>query len=253
MGLVMKYYKLIAIVILLNIFILLSLGCAASRSFVSDLHLGRGDMYFSQSMPGYALEEFNLAIQINPNNYQAFADRGELFLATEDYQRAIDNSEELERISPLNPNSYITRAWAYLDLKQYDSAIKYANKALSLGPLVAVSVYTVLGEVYYYTGKYEQSILVLSTGIVLKPNNAGAYNYRGLCKAALDDYSGAVLDYSKSIEIDAVYSDPYFNRGLAEINLSMKAEAINDFTKYISLSQDQLNISLAQQYISQLS
>lgn len=38
--------------------------------------------------------------------------------------------------------------------------------------------------------------------IEIDPNNAEAYNNRGIAKRNINDYEGALLDYNKAIEIN---------------------------------------------------
>ena len=46
---------------------------------------------------------------------------------------------------------------------------------------------------------------------------ANEYNKMGVSKAKLEDYRGAIADYTKAIEIDPNYADAYLNIGLAKL------------------------------------
>jgi len=54
----------------------------------------------------------------------------------------------------------------------------------------------------------------------------------------MNDFSGAIADYSRSIELSPDLDMAYFNRGLARVNMRQRSEAIADFTKAISLNPD---------------
>jgi tetratricopeptide (TPR) repeat protein len=58
-----------------------------------------------------------------------------------------------------------------------------------------------------------------------------AYYNRGLSKDYLQDYRGAIADYSKAIELDPNYSDAYYNRGLSKLKLNQKNSACLDWSK----------------------
>ena len=61
------------------------------------------------------------------------------------------------------------------------------------------------------------------------------YLNRGISKANLQDYTGAIADYTKAIEIDPNYALAYVNRGISKANLQDYTGAIADFTKAIEI------------------
>jgi tetratricopeptide (TPR) repeat protein len=58
--------------------------------------------------------------------------------------------------------------------------------------------------------------------IQLQPNNAIAYNYRGVLKEKIQDLQGGLADYNRAISIDANYGEAYSNRG------TLKASKLQD-------------------------
>jgi tetratricopeptide (TPR) repeat protein len=48
------------------------------------------------------------------------------------------------------------------------------------------------------------------------PAYADACINRGVAKANISDYRGAIQDYSKAIELDPAYAGAYVNRGIAK-------------------------------------
>ena len=63
---------------------------------------------------------------------------------------------------------------------------------------------------------YQGAIADYTKAIEINPQLAPAYYNRGLAKYDLKDYQGAIADYSKAIEINPQYADAYYNRGLAK-------------------------------------
>jgi tetratricopeptide (TPR) repeat protein len=70
----------------------------------------------------------------------------------------------------------------------------------------------------------------------LNPDDATAYNLRALSKMNLEDYEGAILDFTKAIELDSNYHGTYYERGRCKYLLEDYKEAIQDFTKAIGLN-----------------
>ena len=66
---------------------------------------------------------------------------------------------------------------------------------------------------------YRGAILDFSKAIELNPTDAMAYVDRGASKGYLHDYEGAIADYSKAIELNPKFAGAYFNRGLNKAKL----------------------------------
>ncbi|MBL4578375.1 MAG: tetratricopeptide repeat protein, partial [Flavobacteriales bacterium] len=54
--------------------------------------------------------------------------------------------------------------------------------------------------------------------------------------AKLDDFNGSITDFDLAIELDAKFSDAYFNRGLSYFKLKNYKASAADFTKVISFN-----------------
>ena len=60
---------------------------------------------------------------------------------------------------------------------------------------------------------------------------AEEYFERGNSKYGLEDYKGAVADYSKAIELNPNLSEAYNNRGISKYMLNQKKSACLDWIK----------------------
>ena len=54
----------------------------------------------------------------------------------------------------------------------------------------------------------------------------------------LKDFSNAIKDFTKVIELTSSYAEAYFNRGLANYEFSKYSKAIDDFTKAIEINPE---------------
>lgn len=61
------------------------------------------------------------------------------------------------------------------------------------------------------------------------------YYKAGITEQKLQNYKGAIKDYSLAIKADKQYEDAYFNRGICELRLKDFNAALRDFTKIIEL------------------
>ena len=125
------------------------------------------------------------------------------------------------------------------------NAIKIGyNKALGSKPVVYENKTNLnLAEEYFYkayekfnNGNDQGAIVDFSKAIEINPNYSQAYNNRGTSKANLEDYQGAIVDYSKAIELKSNYVLAYYNRGSSKANLKDYRGAIADFTIAIEIN-----------------
>lgn len=92
------------------------------------------------------------------------------------------------------------------------------------------------GKNKFINRDFEGSIQCYNKAIKLNPNDAIAYNLRGLSKSVLSDYKGAIKDFDISINIDSNSSHAYYNRAYTKYMLEEYYDAINDFDRAIILN-----------------
>ena len=101
---------------------------------------------------------------------------------------------------------------------------------------------------------YNEQIELFTQVIDLDQKNLDAYFYRGLAKYNLQDYTGAILDYTKVIfyKPDA---DTYYNRGNSKFALNDYEGAKEDYKKALELNNGLIdavyNLGLTQAYLGE--
>ena len=93
------------------------------------------------------------------------------------------------------------------------------------------------GVARHQMGDHAGAILDFSKAIELDPSSALAFNNRGLSRVKLEDFEGATSDFSKAIERDPSVAAIYFNRGIAHIHRKDFLGAIEDFTMAAKLDE----------------
>ena len=100
-------------------------------------------------------------------------------------------------------------------------------------------------EEYFYSAynkanlnDYNGAIADYTKAIELDPNNSNAYINRGIVKNDLKDYYGAIFDYTKAIELDPNNSIAYYNRGFSKLFLKDAFGACQDARSAKSLGFD---------------
>ncbi|GAB4288311.1 MAG: hypothetical protein Fur0025_22380 [Oscillatoriaceae cyanobacterium] len=100
-------------------------------------------------------------------------------------------------------------------------------------------------EVYYNrgferldVGDYSGALMDYTHSLQINPNQATAYNNRALAKYHLADPVGAIEDYTAALGLNPNEWVTYFNRGVARFHLQDYAASIEDYTEAIRLGVD---------------
>ena len=91
------------------------------------------------------------------------------------------------------------------------------------------------GEVEKASGDFTSAINDFARAIELNPKYTDAYNNRGICKDAQKDYKGAFADYTKAVELTPGRAELYNNMGTLKQGLGDYNAAMTYFNKAIEL------------------
>ena len=131
------------------------------------------------------------------------------------------------------------------DANRWNEALNAYDKAIELNPNDA-SAYNNRGIAYDNLDKNDLAIEDYKKAIELNPKYGDAFNNLGKNFSKLGDYKRAILYYDRAIEINRKDADAYYNRGNAFSNLGNSKYA-NDDLKIAA----QLGNILAQKYLKE--
>ena len=158
---------------------------------------------------------------------------GEVFLAEEDYRRALTALEPAAEYRPTSP-VLINLAIAYFGTAQYQKALEAARKALVVDPRSAGG-HQMLGKTYFMLGDLGKSIAALETAARLAPNDMDvaytlgiAYLRNRQSAEARQLYDSMIRQFGERPQLHVVVGRAYRQSG-------MLAEAAAEFKKAIAL------------------
>ncbi len=139
--------------------------CSEKDWFLSSsLFMMRGECHEKLGENEKAIEDYSKAIEINPRGVAtAYINRGNLLLSSNDPA----GIEDLKKSNEITARAY------WISAKQL-----------------------------YELGNYEQGIYFSDKAIKKAPHLLGGYWWRAQCKFKLLDYTGAINDLNKALEID---------------------------------------------------
>jgi tetratricopeptide (TPR) repeat protein len=149
------------------------------------------------------------------------------------------------------------KAWASGEGRdeQVRNAARAYTKAIQLDPKI-LPAYEQRASDYLNLKQYQQALKDYETILKLDPENTTAYADRGLARLETGNNWGAIFDFGDAIqrkkEGDSYLPNLYENRGDAYVKLGQYKDAIADYTKAIELSLGQMTILLSLKQIRDL-
>ena len=198
-------------------------------------YINRGNVRNDLGDKQGAIDDFNLAIKINPNLAQAYYNRGIVRNELGDKQGAIEDYNQAIKINPNYADAYINRGLVRSELGDKPGAIDDYNLAIKINPNLA-EAYNNRGYVRNELGDKPGAIDDYNLAIKINPNLAEAYNNRGYVRNELGDKPGAIDDYNLAIKINPNFALAYINRGNARYALGDKPGAIADYNLAIKFN-----------------
>ncbi len=110
--------------------------------------LDRGNAYYGKGAKTEALEDFNRALDLEPNNYDGLIARGEYYADAAEYEKAIIDFESAIRIDGTKTDGYFDRGYTLIDLNSFDAAVADFTKVIELDPKNSAA-YTNRGMAYF--------------------------------------------------------------------------------------------------------
>ncbi|KAM6181649.1 tetratricopeptide repeat protein 6 [Erethizon dorsatum] len=204
-----------------------------------------GLCYLEEGNLQMAFDYFTKAVTANPEFAEGFYQRG---LCKVKLQK--DNSIlDFNRAIALNPEhfqAYLSRVALYGLKGRYSKAILNCNEAIKIYPQ-SVRAYLYRGVLKYYSKNYKLAIRDLTIAVNMDKNSYIAFYNRALCYTKIRELKMALIDFGIVLLLDAretITLNTFINRGLIYNELEQYSFALEDFKQAASISQT--NVSLCQ-------
>ncbi len=125
----MMYYKK-----LLPLFLLMvCVGITACGPNVEELNTSGIEKLKNEDLDG-ALEDFNKAIEKNPEDAKAYLNRGYVYISTGELQKVLDNFDKAIALDSGFSEVYFNRGVIYAYFEEYEKSIADFDKVIALNP-----------------------------------------------------------------------------------------------------------------------
>ncbi len=159
--------------------------------------------------------------------------KGEHFLSTKDYSKGVESfqSEVTENPDSSLANYYYGRF--LLGDKQYEEALGYLQKASTLDPDNPDYLFW-LGVAQNSLGKKKQEKKSYLKALSLDKNHLRSLIYLGHSQLDSKEYTKALLNYTKVLDIWPASPSSLYNRALILTKFNRRPEALEKWLEYLS-------------------
>ncbi|MDJ0581445.1 tetratricopeptide repeat-containing serine protease family protein [Crocosphaera sp.] len=135
---------------------------------------------------------------------------GDRLRKNKQYTEAINSYDQALEIDPNDKDAWHGRGVALNELKRYEEAIKPYDKAIEIDPNYVKAWYN-RGNALDELKRYEEAIKSYDKAIEIDPNYVKAWYNRGNSLRKLERYEEAIKSYDKAIEIDPNHVNAWNN------------------------------------------
>jgi tetratricopeptide (TPR) repeat protein len=194
----------------------------------------RGVAYDITGEPDKAINDFNVAIQINADYWEAYSNRGLAWIKKREYDRAAADFTAAIRDEKVAHLAFNNLANIYAGKGDYDRSIEDYSRAISLRPDYADAYYG-RANVYNEFGDTEKAIADFDATIRLNPKHVMAFANRAYAYQIKGEYGRAIPDLDEVIRLQPFSAVAYLYRGVARLYLGSTQAAIQDFANAVRL------------------
>ena len=221
----------------------------ARADIYSDrLYKTEENSYERSSMANKALNDYNSAARLDPNDPDIFNRRASLYnYYLNDKNAALSDYKKVSELKPNDLYSFFSLGLINHELDNFETAIQNYTKAISIYP--DGMMYFRRAETYIELEKYKEAINDFTKAISISKDTTNeswfvvAYNIgeiywkRALTHEKLGNYTSAINDFSKTIELtkDDPHVFSYIYRARDYAKISRNDLAVLDYNKAISL------------------
>lgn len=203
-----------------------------------------------------AIEAFNQAVKLNPNDADSYYYLGSTYIVLKKYEEAAAAYEKAIRLNPkaADADTYYNLGNAYFELKKYPEAVKALTKATTLEERSSEDVYIDLGDAYSKMYNWQEAIKAYNKALEIKPDVADpdVYYNLGVAYDAQNQGDKAVEFYQKAIAHNITdAAGAYYKIGFAYYNSNKQPEAVEAFKKELETKSDDLNAANAYFYMGE--
>jgi len=215
---------------------------AGDSTDLSSLHEYTGEVYQSVNDNTRAIEEFNLAIEMNPKSGLAHYQKAVTLCSKKDYKASIAEFGTTialyDKDTVNQPNCYNYRGYVKFQMDDNKGAIEDYNKAIAIRPKYGNAIWN-RADAYQFDGDYKHAIedYTASLDNYKDDSSSIAYIYCSMANTYIKKktYLPAIKDCDLALQYKPGYATAYSNKGTAYKDSGAYNKAIVEYISAIDL------------------
>jgi tetratricopeptide (TPR) repeat protein len=207
------------------------------------IHVNRGVMRVRQGRLEEAVAEFDRAIAVKPDAYQAYVNQAEAYQQLKQLSEAVARLDRAISLEPGMPALYRLRAQLYLQREDPDAALRDLDQAIrsgeGRGPAAALAQdHFERGRILHHGKRYGEAVAAYEAALRARPDHAAALRLDGEALLELKRYQEAVAAFTACLKAGEPAAAVYRSRGLALARLGRYRDAVADYSRAVAEEPD---------------
>jgi tetratricopeptide (TPR) repeat protein len=178
---------------------------------------------------------FSVNAAITAQTAEGFIKKGVELFEDGKFKEAIEQYELALKIEPKNTTALYEMSYTFISLKKYDDAIKYAEKVIKLKNGSEDLAYTNLGTAYDMLGKPKKAIKAYEEGIKAFPNEYNLHYNLGITLYRQKEFDKAEIAAMSSIKNNPKHANSHNLLANVELEKNKKIKSLLPFYGYLML------------------
>ncbi len=186
----------------------------------------------------YALKKCEKTIEKNPQDVNAWIQKGDVLASQYRYDRAIEAYDEAIKLDPNAAATWNKKCGALSNQGKKDDAIKCYDDAIRLNP-TSDTAWNNKGNTFYDQGKKDDAIKCYDEAIRLNPTSDTTWDNKATILNEQGKYEEVIRAYDEAIKLDPPRYEKariLYHKAVALYNLSKQDEAIETINECMSLN-----------------
>ncbi len=203
----------------------------------ANAYVLKGMIYEKQGFLTKAEDEYTRALYYENESTRALSSRAKVRLKSGHTRLALEDADQLCKLSQKDPEVFVLRARIFVKLKEYSAALKDYTSAQSLAP-GDDRVVRDKCLVYFQTGRPEKALEALSKDSRSPTDDVPYLVLRARAHILLGDYDKAERSLKRAVEIAPEHAAAYLYFGVAAMHRKLMDEALGHFNRALALDRN---------------